>query len=70
MRRTSVEIDEAQLARAQEAFGTKGVKDTIARALDEAVRAELRRRLAQRIRSGEGVDRGDELLAQSRRWQR
>lgn len=70
MRRTSLEIDEERLARAQRALGTTGIKDTIDRALDEVHRAELRRRLALRIHSGEGVDRGDELLKASRRWQR
>ena len=70
MRRTSVEIDEERLARAQLALGTTGVKDTIDRALDEVHRADLRRRLAERVRSGKGIDRGEELLEASRRWQR
>jgi Arc/MetJ family transcription regulator len=70
MRRTSLEIDEERLARAQRVLGTKGVKDTIDRALDEVLRADLRRRLGDRIRTGEGIDRGDEVLEASRRWQR
>lgn len=70
MRRTSLEIDEAVLARAQRVLGTSGVKDTIDRALDEVLRADLRRRLAERIRTGEGVDRSADLLEASRRWQR
>jgi Arc/MetJ family transcription regulator len=70
MRRTSVEIDEERLARAQRALGTTGIKDTLARALDEVYRAELRRRLAERVRSGKGIDRGEELLEASHRWQR
>jgi Arc/MetJ family transcription regulator len=70
MRRTSVELDEEQLTRAQQLLGTKGVKDTIERAFDQVLRADLRRRLAERIRSGEGIDRGDEVLAESRRWRR
>jgi len=70
MRRTSLAIDEERLARAQRALGTTGIKDTIDRALDEVVRADLRRRLAKRVQSGKGIDRGDEVLAASRRWQR
>ncbi len=70
MRRTSLEIDEDRLTRAQQVLGTKGVKDTIDRALDEVLRADLRRRLAERLRTGEGIDRGEEILAASRRWQR
>ena len=70
MRRTSLEIDEERLVQAQRVLGTKGVKDTIERALDEVLRSDLRRRLAERIRTGEGIDRGDEVLAASRRWER
>ncbi|MGD2116232.1 MAG: DUF2191 domain-containing protein [Acidobacteriota bacterium] len=70
MKRTSVEIDEERLARAQEVLGTRGIKDTIDRALEEVLRAALKRRLAERVRSGEGIDRSDELLEASRRWQR
>lgn len=69
MRRTSLEIDEERLARAQRALGTTGIKETIDRALDEVVRADLRRRLAKRVRSGKGIDRGEEVLEASRRWQ-
>jgi len=70
MRRTSLEIDEDRLARAQRVLGTSGVKDTVNRALEEVIQADLRRRLAERIRSGDGVDRGEEILESSRRWQR
>ena len=70
MRRTSVEIDEMRLARAQCALGTTGVKDTIDMALHEVIRADLRRRLAARVRSGQGVDRCEEVLVASRGWQR
>lgn len=70
MRRTSLEIDEDRLARAQRVLGTSGVKDTVNRALEEVIQADLRRRLAERLRSGDGVDRGEEVLESSRRWQR
>lgn len=70
MRRTSLVIDEEQLTRAQRVLGTTGVKDTIDRALEEILRADLRRRLAERVRTGEGIDRGDAVLAETRRWQR
>lgn len=70
MRRTSLEIDENQLARARRVLGTSGIKETIDRALEEVIRADLRRRLAERIRSGEGIDRDDTVLEASRRWRR
>ena len=70
MRRTSIELDEKQLARVQRVLGTDGVKDTIDRAFGEVLRADLRRRLARRIRGGEGVDRDARILDASRRWAR
>lgn len=70
MRRTSIELDEHRLAKVQRVLGTSGVKDTVDRAFDEVLRADLRRRLARRVRAGEGVDRGDTILQASRRWER
>ncbi len=66
MRRTTIEIEDALLRQAQQALGTKGLKDTVDRAFREVVRQMLRRRLAKRIEGGEGVDRSPELLAESR----
>ena len=70
MRRTSIVLDEKQLARVQRVLGTGGVKDTVDRAFDEVLRADLRRRLARRIRLGAGIDRGARILDASRRWAR
>lgn len=70
MRRTSIEIDQERLDRARVILGTSGIKDTVDRALEEVVRADLRRRLGERIRTGRGIDRGEEILEASRRWQR
>lgn len=61
-RRTSIDVDDEKLARVQQVLGTTGLKDTVERAFDEVLRAHLRRRLAERIRTGEGVDRGPEIL--------
>lgn len=70
MRRTSLEIDEHQLAQAQQILGTSGFKDTVDLAPQEVIRAALRLRLAARIRSGAGVDRGEQLFEASRSWHR
>ncbi len=67
-RRTTIEIDEALLAEAQQVLGTSGLKETVDLALTEVVRAERRRRLAARLRTGAGLDLGPEVLAESRRW--
>jgi Arc/MetJ family transcription regulator len=65
-RRISIDIDDAKLRRLQEVLGTHGLKDTVERAFDEVLRSELRRQLAERIRTGEGIDRGQSLLAKTR----
>ena len=65
-RRTTLEVDDALLNQAQIALGTKGLKETVDKAFREAVRRHLRERLAERIRTGSGVDRSPELLAESR----
>ncbi len=67
IRRTTIEIDEELLANAQNVLGTTGLKDTVDAALDEVVRAHLRRRLIERIKTGKGIDRGEHILRASRR---
>ena len=69
-RRTTIDIDDALLSSAQEVLGTKGLKDTVDRALGEIVRAARRRELAEQLRTGDGIDRGEELLHESRAWRR
>lgn len=65
-RRTTLMVDDALLARAQEALGTEGLKDTVEMAFREAIRRHLRSRLADRILSGDGIDRSPELLEEIR----
>jgi Arc/MetJ family transcription regulator len=65
-RRTTIEIDEDLLVRAQQALGTTGLKDTVDAAFSEAIRRSLRERLAKRITEGTGIDRGPGLLADTR----
>lgn len=65
-RKTTIEIDIDLLARAQEVLGTKGVKETVDKALEEVWRAEMRRRLIERLRTGEGLDLGPEMLKEVR----
>ena len=65
-RRTTIEVDDDLLSRAQEALGTRGLKDTVEKAFHEAIRRDLRERLAARIETGEGIDRSPDVLADSR----
>lgn len=66
MIRTSIELDEDRLVQVRRVLGTTGIKDTVEGAFDAVLRADLRRRLARRVRDGEGVDRGDPVLGASR----
>lgn len=65
-RRTTIEIDDALLKRAQEALGTTGLKDTVNAAFAEAIRHRLREKLAHRIKTGEGIDTSPDMLATTR----
>lgn len=65
-RRTTIEIDEDRLARAQAVLGTTGLKDTVEAAFDDVVRRARLDRLSARVRSGEGIDRSTDLLDRSR----
>jgi Arc/MetJ family transcription regulator len=65
-RRTTIEVDDELLSRAQQALGTQGLKDTVEKAFREAIRRNLRERLAERIETGAGIDRSPELMADSR----
>lgn len=67
-RRTTIEIDDALLRAAQEALGTKGLKDTVDTALTEVVRARRRARLAAALRAGEAFDLP--VLDRQGQWQR
>ena len=65
-RRTTLDVDDGLLRKAQQALGTTGLKDTVEKAFREAIRRRLRERLAERIETGMGIDRSPDLLAESR----
>jgi Arc/MetJ family transcription regulator len=65
-RRTTLDVDDELLARAQAALGTTGLKETVDAALREAIRRSLRQRLGDRISTGAGVDRSAGLLDETR----
>lgn len=66
LRRTTIEVDEDLLAKAQTVLGTTGLKDTVDAALDEVVRAHLRKRLAERIKTRRGIDLSPKVLRASK----
>lgn len=55
MDKTSLVIDRAKIAEAREILGTKTLADTVDAALDEVLRLEKRRRVADRIRKQGGL---------------
>ena len=59
-RRTTIDVDDDLLGQAQAALGTSGLKDTVDAAFREVARRAQRDRLARRVRSGRGTDRGPE----------
>ncbi len=56
MHRTTIEVDEALVARAAAVLGTRGLKATVHRALEEVIAGEARRRLAKRLTTMDGLD--------------
>jgi Arc/MetJ family transcription regulator len=54
--KTTIEVDEALVARAAAVLGTRGLKATVHRALEEVVAAEARQRLARRLSEMDGLD--------------
>ena len=68
-RKTTIEVDDDLLSRAQEVLGTSRLKDTVDRALEEVVRSARKRALMERVRGGEGWDiHKPEVVASARRW--
>jgi len=59
MHKTTLVIDDAKLRRVRKVLGTKGIKDTIDRALDEVLALDARRRLVQKLRTMNGLDLAD-----------
>jgi Arc/MetJ family transcription regulator len=64
--RTTIELDEALLDETRQVLGTSGIRETVEGAMREVTRAARRARLAERIRTGKGIDRGPEILSASR----
>ena len=59
MHRTTLVLDEKKLAQARRVLGTRGIKDTVERALDEVIAADLRRRAYDRLTRLTGIDLDD-----------
>jgi Arc/MetJ family transcription regulator len=67
MRRTTIEVDDELVEQAKRVLGTRGLRDTVHRALGEVVRAR-RRVLSDRLATGKGLDLDEETGQAARRW--
>ena len=65
--KTTIEVDKELVERAAAILGTRGLKATVHRALEEVVAGEARRRLVQRLRTMEGLDL-DKPEVMARAW--
>jgi Arc/MetJ family transcription regulator len=68
MHKTTIVIDDKKIARARRILGTKGIRDTIDRALDEVVAVRARRSVVQQLRALEGLERSVLLKARKEAW--
>lgn len=66
MHKTTLEVDDELVARAGAILGTRGLKATVQRALEEVVAREARRRFAERLLTMEGLELDDpEVMAEA-----
>lgn len=66
MHKTTLVLDDAKLRRARKVLGTKGIRDTVDRALDEVLALHARRRLVERLRRMAGTDLDEpEVMAEA-----
>ena len=59
MHKTTLVLDHAKVRRVRRMLGTKGIRDTIDRALDEVLALDARRRLIEKLRRMDGLDLAD-----------
>ncbi len=67
MRRTTLVIDEEQLAKAKKILGTTGIRDTVATAFAEIIAIDQRKKLAKRLSTTDGLDLDDPAVI-ARAW--
>lgn len=67
MHRTTLVLDEKQLARVKKVLGTKGIKDTIDAAFAEILAIEQRKKLVERLTTMDGLELDDPKVM-ARAW--
>jgi hypothetical protein len=66
--KTTLLVNDAKIRKAQRVLGTKGIRDTIERALDEVIASNARARAVERLLRLEGIDRDVLLKARHEAW--
>jgi len=67
MHRTTLVIDPRELSAARKLLGTKGIMDTIERALDEVIAHGARRKAVEQLRAMTGLELDDPKVM-ARAW--
>lgn len=65
MRKTTLVINDGLMKEARAILGTRGIKDTVDRALEEVVSTHARRALIHRFQTQNGLDLADDGVMQS-----
>jgi len=68
MHKTTLMVDDKKIARVRRLLGTKGIRDTIDRALDEVIAVRARRRVIEQLRSMQGLDENVLRNARKEAW--
>lgn len=67
MRKTTLVIDDALVEQARQVLGTRGLKDTVDRALEEVIAVHARRAFVRRLETQDGLDL-DNVDVMRRAW--
>ena len=68
MHKTTLVVDDKKIARVRKLLGTKGIRDTIDRALDEVLAVHRRSRAVEQLITMEGLDEDVLRKARSEAW--
>jgi len=57
--RTTIQLDDQKLAKARRLLGTRGIRDTVERALDTVISLEARKQAVEQLRTMDGLELDD-----------
>lgn len=57
--RTTIQLDDKKLAKARRLLGTRGIRDTVERALDTVIALEARKQAVEQLRTMDGLELDD-----------